>query len=145
MAILFKKSNSQQRLRGNKTAGRSLLILIFLCVAASNLATASILFYTGDYTVFYKGGLFLGTVWTAVLLLTIWNRHDWARVVLVVFLLFFVALQFLFLPDIIQRNPNFQENCLKIILIHWAVHILSAIYLLTSVDIRWLARDEIND
>jgi len=145
MNIIFRKTNPRQRVRGNKTMGRIALVVIFLCLAAINYAATAVLPYTGIYTAYYQGLLFLGTVWSAILLVAIGYKQGWARVILIVFLLGFVAVQLVFLPDVIQRYPNFWENCLRIVLLHWVAHIGAAIYLLVSVDIRWLLRGGINE
>jgi len=146
MPIFFKKAHPQQRLRGNRIIGRIGLIVVFICLATMNIAVgAAIMPYIGDYADPFKAVLFLDTIWTAILLVAIWKRQGWARVVLVIFLFGFVALQLIYLPEIIQVHPHFKENCLRVAALHWATHVAAAIYLLASADVRWLARDEIND
>ena len=145
MEIIFRKTNPHQRLRGNKIAGRIWLIVIFLCLAAINVGVSVAVPYIGSYASFFKAALFVDTIWAAVLLAAIWNRQGWARGVLAAFLLGFVAMQFLYWPVVIQDYPMFRETSMEIVLLHWATHILIAIYLLVSVDIAWLSRDEMNE
>ena len=145
MEIFFKKNHPKQRVRGNKIAGRGVVMVIFLCLTAINAAALATLPYLGVYADSFLAALLMATVWAAILLVAIWQRQGWARWVLAVFLLGFVALQLVYIQDVMERYPDFRVHCLRLILLHWVTHIAAAVYLIVSVDIQWLSRPEIND
>lgn len=137
---LFSPSDRNHRLRGNRLVGKIWLVVIFIVLTAMNFAGMFVLPYIGRFAPMYQGALFIATVWTAILIAAIWNRQGWARVVLAVFLLIFVAGQLVFVPDMIVHYPNMREDALRIILLLSVSDTLAAIFLIASLDIRWLSR-----
>ncbi|MEI8235415.1 MAG: hypothetical protein WCH57_12135 [Verrucomicrobiota bacterium] len=137
---LFKTSAPKHRERGNRFVGKIWLVVIFVVLTGMNYAASYIVPYIGKFAPFYQGALFIATIWNGVLLAAIWNQQGWARFVLAFFLLGFVAAQLVFFPDILLHYPNLSGEGLRIILLLSLTNILAAIFLIFSLDIRWLSR-----
>ncbi|XHR29155.1 MAG: hypothetical protein ACFUZC_01040 [Chthoniobacteraceae bacterium] len=105
-----------------------------------NYAGTFVLPYIGQYATAYRGALFIATIWTIVLLVAIWNRQGWARVALSIFLFGFVALQLVNMPNVLLRYPNFRDGGMLIVLLLSATDFLAAVFLIFSLDIRWISR-----
>lgn len=120
--------------------GKIWLVLIFVALAGMNYAATFVLPYMGRFAPYYQGALFIATIWDGVLLAAIWHKQGWARFFLAGFLLSFVAAQIACFPDIFLRYPTLKTEGLNIILLLSLTDILAAIFLLLSLDIRWLSR-----
>ena len=105
-----------------------------------NYAASLVTPFLGSFGPIYGGALFIATFWIGVLLSAIWCRHGWARYGLAVFLLAFVAGQLVFFPDAVIRYPAIKEEGIRVIILLCAAYVLSAAFLLSSIDIRWLSR-----
>ena len=120
--------------------GKIWLAVLFVALTAMNYAGTFVLPYIGQYAKAYQGALFIATIWTIVLLAAIWHRQGWARVALAVFLLAFVAFQLVYLPDVLLRYPDFRDGGMLIVLLLSATDFLAAVFLIFSLDIRWISR-----
>ena len=138
--FLFKTANPKHRERGSRLVGKIWLSVLFVVLTGMNYAASFIVPYIGNCAPYYQGALFIATIWNAVLLAAIWNRQGWARFVLAFFLLGFVAGQLVFFPDILLHYPNLSGEGLHIVLLLSLTNILAAIFLILSLDIRWLSR-----
>jgi hypothetical protein len=127
-------------MRGNRVVGKIWLLVILIALTTMNYAATYVLPYIGRYAPMYQGALFIATVWTGILIAAIWNKQGWARVVLAIFLLSFVAGQLVFMPDVIVHYPYLKEDGLSIILLLSLADIMAATFLIVSLDIRWLSR-----
>lgn len=129
-----------QRRPGNRLAGKIWLLVIFFTLTALNYAASLVAPFLGSFSGIYGGALFISTFWTGVLLTAIWFRHGWARFALAVFLFSFVSGQLLFFPDAMVRYPAIQEDGIRVIVVLSAAYLFAAVFLLSSIDIRWLTR-----
>ena len=123
--------------------GKAWLMIVFMVLMIMNYLCTFVLPYIGMYAKPYQGALFVETIWSTVLLAAIWKKQGWARIALAIFLFCFVAAQLVCVPDVIVRYPNFRENGLQIVLIHSAANILAALFLIVSLDIRWISHPAI--
>ena len=137
---LFRTADRKHRARGNRIAGKILLVVMFLLLTGMNFAATFVLPYIGKFAPYYQGALFISTIWNTVLLAAIWNQQGWARFVLAGFLMSFVAVQSVFVPDILLHYPYLKGEGLNLIMLLSATDILAAIFLVLSLDIQWLSR-----
>jgi hypothetical protein len=138
--FLFRPSDPNHRTRGSRLVGKIWLIVIFILLTGMNYAATYVLPYIGQFAPYYQGALFIATIWDGVLLGAIWHKQGWARFILAVFLLSFVAAQLVFFPDIVLHYPLLRGEGLHIVLLLSATNIFAAIFLILSLDIRWLSR-----
>jgi hydrogenase-4 membrane subunit HyfE len=94
----------------------------------------------GVYGQYYMGALIIATCWNGVLLAAIAFQNGWSRFVLAGFLICFSIAQCLLLPDAIAKHANFRDSGVPLVILLTASNLLAAVYLLASLDIRWLAR-----
>ena len=120
--------------------GKIWIIVLFIALTAMNYAGTFVLPYLGQYSKAYQGALFIATIWNTVLLAAIWYRQGWARVALSIFLMAFVAVQLVYVPDVLIRYPDFRDGGMLIVLLLSATDFLAAVFLILSLDIRWISR-----
>jgi hypothetical protein len=137
---IFSQPERRHRRRGNRAVGKIWLVVLFIALTAMNYAGTFVLPYLGTYAKAYQGALFIATIWNTVLLGAIWYRQGWARVALAIFLLAFVAVQLVYVPDVLVRYPDFRDGGMLIVLLLSATDFLAALFLIFSLDIRWVSR-----
>jgi len=128
------------RKRGNRLMGKTWLLLLFISLTGINFACSLITPFIGSYGPMYQGALFIATFWEGLLLAAVWHRQTWARFVLAAFLFGFVLGHFIVVPDALLRYPLLEGQGIKLVVLLFVANIFAAVFLLTSVDIRWLAR-----
>ena len=129
-----------QRKRGNRLAGRVWLIVILICLSLMEYAASLVAPFLGSYCNGYRGVLIIATFWNLILIVAIWLQQGWARFALAAFLLCFVALHALFIPEALLRYPILRGDCMKILVLFCTTNALAAAFLLSCIDIRWLSR-----
>lgn len=140
---LLSQPDRRYRRKGNRTIGKIWLAVIFVVLTATNYAATFVLPYIGKYAKPYQAVLFVAAIWSTVLIGAIWKKQGWARVALALFLFCMVALQLVYVPDVMVRYPNFRDNGLEIILLHSVTNVLAALFLILSLDIRWISHPSI--
>jgi hypothetical protein len=132
------------RQKGNRNIGRAWLAVLFLVLTSMHYTGWFALPFLGNYAKAYEAALFIATLWTTVLLAAIWARQGWARVALALFLLCFMTVQLVSIPDVIVHNPDFSDSGLQIVLLLATTDFLAALFLITSLDIRQISNLSIN-
>ena len=105
-----------------------------------NLAASLAASFFGSYAPLYRGALFIAIFWEGVLLCAIWLRHSWARFALVVVLFGFDAAGLIFIPEILVRHPALKGEGIQVLSLLAATNALAATFIISSIDIRWIAR-----
>ncbi|MEI6560565.1 MAG: hypothetical protein WCO68_00595 [Verrucomicrobiota bacterium] len=116
------------------------LVVIFFTLAAMNGAASLIAPFFGSRAPLCRAALFIAFFWDAMLLCSIWMRHIWARFALAIFLFGFDAVLLVFVPELLVRHPALEGAGLAVIGLLAVTNGLIAVFLLTSIDIRWLSR-----
>ena len=96
--------------------------------------------FLGTTTPLYRGALFIALFWDTLLLCAIWARHDWARFALAIFLFSFDAALLVLTPELVVRHPALGGEGVQVLSLLGATNALAAIFILSSVDIRWISR-----
>ena len=116
------------------------LIVIFFTLAAMNGATCLIAPFFGSHAPLCRGALFIAFFWDAVLICSIWMRHNWARFALAIFLFGFDAALLVYVPELLVRHPSLEGPGITVIGLLAVTNGLIAGFILSSIDIRWIAR-----
>jgi hypothetical protein len=143
MAIPNPLSNppkSWQRKRGSRQAGRMWLLVIFVVLTSMNCAASLIAPFFGSGAPIFRAMLFIAIFWDSLLLCAIWSKHNWARFALAIFLFGFDALLMVYVPEQIARHPALKGEGVQVLFLLAATNALSAAFILSAIDIRWIAR-----
>jgi len=141
-----KPTKPKHRKRGSRRMGRILLFLLFIALLAAAAAGTLFLPHLGlQEASILKGILVISALWNTVLLIAVAYRQEWARIILIGFLLFCAVALVAVYPELVGQNTILRTpKMIGILFFMGITQVISAVVLIFSTNVRWLMRNSID-